>query len=168
MGGYRSRLGNDAVERILVSACLLGQAVRYDGRDNLLAGSVLARWQAEGRLVALCPEVAGGLPVPRPPAEILAWQPLQIRDIDGRDVTAAFQAGAEAAVQRVRALGIRLALLKENSPSCGPTQVYDGRFSGTRVAGEGLTAARLRALGVAVFSERQLAELEARLAVLEA
>ena len=144
------------MKKILVSACLLGQSVRYDGQGKGLPDPCLARWQAQGRLVSVCPELAGGLPVPRAPAE---RQGARVVTVQGEDVTAAFACGAQAALQLCQAHGIRLALLKEGSPSCGSQQIYDGTFAGQRVAGEGVTAALLRAHGIQVYAETQLAEL---------
>ncbi len=144
------------MQKILISACLLGQPVRYDGQSKGLTDPRLARWQAEGRLVTLCPELAGGLPVPRAPAE---RQGTRVVTGQGQDVTDAFAAGALAALQLCQAQGIQLALLKEGSPSCGSGQIYDGRFAGQRVTGEGVTTALLRAHGIRVYSETQLAEL---------
>lgn len=158
------------MDRILVSACLLGQPVRYDGGafDGL---PLLRQWQAQGRLVPLCPEVAGGLPTPRPPAEIPGGQgaavldgKVQVLDIHGRDVSPAFVAGAELALQLVREHGIRFAVLKARSPSCGNRETYDGSFTGARVAGEGVTAAALRRQGIRVFNETELDQLARLLA----
>ena len=161
------------MEKILVSACLLGQKVRYDGGSHG-PFELLQRWQAEGRLIALCPEVAGGLPTPRAPAEIPGGQGdavldgrVTVWDIQGTDVGAAFRAGADAALWLVREHGLRLAVLKARSPSCGARQSYDGSFSGTRVDGQGVTAAALRRAGVQVFDEQQLAAAAAALRLLE-
>lgn len=161
------------MEKILVSRCLLGHAVRYDGGAHG-PFELLLRWQAEGRVVALCPEVAGGLPTPRPPAEIPGGQGTAVLDgrvsvhtVDGADVGAQFLAGATAALALVREHGIRLAVLKARSPSCGNLENYDGSFSGRRVAGEGVTAALLRRAGVQVFNEEQLAEAQCALLALE-
>ncbi len=161
------------MQKVLISRCLLGHRVRYDGGAHG-PFDLLERWQAEGRVVALCPEVAGGLPTPRPPAEIPGGQGGLVLDgerpvlcIDGAEVTAAFLAGAEQALALVRQHGIRLAVLKARSPSCGNLENYDGSFSGTRVAGEGVTAAALRRAGVRVFSEEQLPAAEAALGELE-
>ena len=85
----------EAGERVLVSACLLGEPVRFDGGSAALDHPLLRRLHAEGRLVAVCPEVAGGLPVPRPPAEIAAGRVLTR---EGRDVTAPFEAGDRKSV----------------------------------------------------------------------
>ncbi len=161
------------MQRILVSGCLLGQPVRYDGGSHG-PFALLARWQAEGRLVAICPEMAGGLPSPRPAAEIPGGQGGEVLDglrpvltQAGEEVSAAFVAGAEQALALVRRHAIRLAVLKARSPSCGNLENYDGSFSGTRIAGEGVTAAALRRAGVRVFNESQLAEAEAALIELE-
>lgn len=162
------------VEKILVSACLLGQAVRYDGGAHGPFAELL-HWQEQGRVLSLCPEVAGGLPTPRPAAEISGGQggqvldgQVSVRSIEGADVSAAFVAGAQLAERLVQQHGIRIAVLKARSPSCGNRHSYDGSFSGNLVAGEGVTAAALRRLGVQVFNETQLAEAEAALRVLQA
>ncbi|WP_375740995.1 DUF523 domain-containing protein [Pseudomonas boanensis] len=161
------------MQKILVSRCLLGQRVRYDGGTHGPFGP-LERWQVEGRIVPLCPEVAGGLPTPRAPAEIPSGQgarvlegELPVMTDDGQDVTAEFVAGARIALDLVATHGIRMAVLKARSPSCGNRENYDGSFSGTRVAGEGVTAAALRRAGVEVFSEEELDEAVARLAELD-
>ena len=136
--------------KVLVSSCLLGAPVRYDGRDKKSQHPILERWIAEGRVVSVCPEMLGGLGTPRPPAEILGDRVLTR---DGADVTAAFEAGARAAAANVAVV----AILKDGSPSCGSTFVYDGTFSKTRVdGGVGITASLLRSRGVAVFSEEQI------------
>lgn len=158
--------------KVLVSACLLGQPVRYDGRASGHP-DLLQRWQAEGRVVPLCPEVAGGLPTPRPAAEIPGGQGGQVLDgqtqvltASGADVSAAFMAGAHQALELVRRHGIRVAVMKSGSPSCGNRQTYDGTFTGVKVAGEGVTTALLRREGVQVFSELELDEAERALASL--
>lgn len=161
------------MEKILVSRCLLGHRVRYDGGAHG-PFDLLGVWQSEGRIVPLCPEVAGGLPTPRPPAEIPGGQGGAVLDgrlpvvtVGGEDVTAAFVAGAEAALELIARHSIRLAVLKARSPSCGNLENYDGSFSGTRVAGEGVTAAALKRAGVAVFNETELVAAQRLLAALE-
>ncbi|MEH6563952.1 MAG: DUF523 domain-containing protein [Halopseudomonas sp.] len=157
------------MEKILVSRCLLGHPVRYDG-GGFDPQAQLLRWQAQGRIVALCPEVAGGLPTPRPPAEIPGGQGAQVldgllpvRSIEGDDFTIAFVRGAEQAVALAARHGLRYALLKARSPSCGNHENYDGNFNGTKVPGEGVTAAALRRAGVRVFNEDEMAQLAALL-----
>ncbi|SEC70753.1 DUF523 domain-containing protein [Pseudomonas anguilliseptica] len=157
------------MQKILVSRCLLGQRVRYDGGAHG-PFSLLERWQQDGRIVPLCPKVAGGLPTPRASAEIASGQGAQVLDgllpvltVDGEDVTAAFVDGAQQALALVAQHGIRIALLKARSPSCGHRENYDGSFSGIKVAGEGVTAAALHRAGVQVFSEEELPAAEAAL-----
>ncbi|WP_462380699.1 2-thiouracil desulfurase family protein [Pseudomonas sp. Marseille-QA0892] len=159
--------------KILVSRCLLGQRVRYDGGAHG-PFDLLAQWHGQGRVVPLCPEVFGGLPTPRAPAEIPGGQGADVLDGKrpvltdvGDDVTGAFVRGANEALQLVEQYGIRIALLKARSPSCGNDENYDGTFSGTRVAGEGVTAAALKRQGVVVFNESQFAEAAALLAQLD-
>ncbi|WIE50308.1 DUF523 domain-containing protein [Pseudomonas sp. GM17] len=160
------------MHKILVSRCLLGHRVRYDGAASGPFDQ-LARWQVEGRVVALCPEVAGGLPTPRAAAEIPGGQGGEVLDglarvitTEGEDVSAEFLSGARQALELVREHGIRIAVLKANSPSCGNLLTYDGSFSGVKVSGEGVTAALLKRAGVQVFSELELAEAAAALAAL--
>jgi len=148
-------------QKVLVSRCLLGHRVRYDGGASGPYGQ-LARWQDEGRIIALCPEVAGGLPTPRAPAEIPGGQGLDVLNgkapvmtSEGEDVTAAFMDGAQQALALVNRHGIRVAILKANSPSCGNVQTYDGSFSGVKVEGQGVTAALLAGAGVEVVSALQ-------------
>src|SRR5262249_29081685 len=108
--------------RIAVSACLLGSPVRYDGRDKKSEHPILQRWMEEGRIISVCPEMLGGLGTPRLPSEIVAGTRRVVAS-DGRDVTGAFDAGARAALEQ--ASGVRVAILKEGSPSCGSSYVYD-------------------------------------------
>jgi len=160
------------MQKILVSRCLLGHRVRYDGGASG-PFDVLQQWIDEGRVVPLCPEVAGGLPTPRAAAEIPGGQGSEVLDgltsvitVEGQDVSAEFLNGAHQALALVRQHGICIAVLKANSPSCGNRQTYDGTFSGVKVSGEGVTAALLKRHGVLVFSELELAEATQALATL--
>jgi purine-nucleoside phosphorylase len=140
--------------KLVVSRCLLGDACRYDGGSKHHA---LVRRLAETcDALAICPECAGGLPVPRPPAERSGGRYLLA---DGRDVTAAFEAGAAASVEAARAHGGRLAVLKAKSPSCGSGAVYDGTFTGTLVPGDGAAAALFKKEGFTVITETELETL---------
>lgn len=161
---------------MLVSACLLGQRVRYDGNAAATASDHLARWAGEPRIVPFCPEVEGGLPIPRPPteiepgataAEVLAGT-ARIYRSDKVDVTEAYLRGARLAVEAALAAGVRLAVLKDRSPSCGVTSVHDGSFGGRIAPGQGVTAALLGRHGVRVFSETQIEQAAAYLLLLEA
>jgi uncharacterized protein YbbK (DUF523 family) len=153
------------MEKILVSACLLGEKVRYNGAAATSGDPWLARWLDQGRIVSFCPEVAGGLGTPRPRAERRGQ--LMISETGG-DVTGAFARGASLARETARQHGIRVAVLKDGSPSCGSSQVHDGTFTGRRVEGAGITTEVLRADGVRVFSERQIDEAAEYVRTLEA
>lgn len=162
------------MERILVSACLLGAKVRYHGGDARTDDPVLSRWRDEGRLVSVCPEQDGGLPTPRPPAEMVGgngrtvlMRLATVRTVHGGDVTEAFCRGAEQALAAATTHGVRMAILKDGSPSCGSGQIYDGTFSGRRVDGVGVTTALLEEHGIRVFSERELPAAAEFLAGLE-
>ncbi len=143
------------MQKILISGCLLGAKVRYNGESKLIEHSLVSQWMKEGRFVSVCPEMAGGLPTPRPPAEMTGHQVLTQQGID---VTAEFQKGAEIALKLCQQHNIKLAILKARSPSCGNEAVYDGTFSGTVIPGQGVTAALLTQHGVRVFNEDQLLE----------
>ena len=158
--------------KVLVSRCLLGHRVRYDGGASGPYAQ-LAQWQDEGRVIALCPEVAGGLPTPRAAAEIPGGQGSAVLagnapviTTEGEDVTEAFVSGARQALALVERHGIRIAILKANSPSCGNVLTYDGSFSGIKVKGQGVTAALLTSAGVQVFSELELEQAASALGVL--
>jgi uncharacterized protein YbbK (DUF523 family) len=136
-----------------VSACLLGVSCSHEGQAN--PSDPVRDLGRDRRLIPVCPEVAGGLPTPRPAAEIQpsGWVCTQAGD----DVTGAYERGAAQAVRLARATGAAGAILKARSPSCGCHEVYDGSFSRTRVPGEGVTARALRAAGVPVWSEEDVA-----------
>ncbi|TVZ64985.1 uncharacterized protein YbbK (DUF523 family) [Rhizobium mongolense USDA 1844] len=158
--------------KILVSACLMGHAVRYDGRAKPLAHPALERWRTEGRLVTICPEMSAGMPVPRPPAEIeggasgkdVLSGAARVFEITGGDVTAAFREAAQNALRLAQETGCTHALLIDGSPSCGSGVIYDGSFSGTRRDGNGVTAALLKRAGIQVFSDREIDRLVESLA----
>lgn len=153
-------------EKLLISACLLGQPVRYDGKSKGLTSELAQAWlsqlQQQNRLVVICPEIAGGLPVPRPPAEYQLESGMVITQ-QKVDVTAEFRLGAEKALELCQQHDIKFALLKANSPSCGTKQVYDGSFSGNLIAGMGLTARLLTENGIDVFSELEIDTLSTKI-----
>lgn len=137
---------------LLVSACLLG--VRCNHRGEASTSDAVVALGAQHRLIPVCPETAGGLPTPRAAAEQQADG--TVRTADGHDVTQWYERGAAHAVRLAQAVGATRAVLKARSPSCGCHEVYDGTFTRTRVAGEGVTARALRAAGVDVVSEHDL------------
>ena len=155
--------------KILVSACLMGHAVRYDGQAKPLVHPAFDRWRAEGRLVTICPEMSAGMPVPRLPAEIEPGKTgagvlsgaARVLESNGGDVTDVFVQAAENALALARETGCAYALLIDGSPSCGSGFIYDGSFTGRRQPGEGVTAALLRANGIRVFSGKEIETLAA-------
>jgi uncharacterized protein YbbK (DUF523 family) len=152
---------------ILVSACLLGKSTRYDGGHMRCDHPKLGQWLQEGRIIAVCPEVEGGLTTPRPPAEIIGGDGVnvldddaKVRDIDGHDVTEPYRLGAHKALQVAEENGVKLAILKANSPSCGNKFIYDGTFSIVLKPGKGVTAALLERNRIRVFNEEEIEEAE--------
>ncbi len=165
MGAMTADQDNYEHELNLVSACLLGVACRYDGQS--CQSPELTGLATRGKVVPICPEVAGGLPTPRLPAEIegayagldgyavLDGRTRVVRN-DGIDVTAEFMQGAQAALALARQLDVRRAILKSDSPSCGAGRIHEGKFSGKLVPGDGVTVALLRRNGIQVINETDL------------
>jgi uncharacterized protein YbbK (DUF523 family) len=155
--------------KILVSSCLLGEDVRYDGANSSVAYDPKFSFSikelfmdilCENEIYSFCPEVAGGLSVPRDPAEITSHEkPFKIQKENGEDVTINFLLGAKKALDICQEENIKVALLKSNSPSCGNIQTYDGTFSGKLIESSGMTARLLNENGITVFNENQLKEL---------
>ena len=141
---------------ILVSACLLGTPCRYDGTGKL--EPALEELRAQGHtLIPVCPEVLGGLPTPRPPAEL--QQDGRVLTCTGVDVSSADSSGAHKALELARRYHCSCAVLKERSPSCGYGQVYDGSFSHTLIPGSGRAAQLLSAHGITIYGESQIERL---------
>ena len=140
--------------KILVSACLLGVCCRYDGQAKPHEGvlSLLGRHT----LIPVCPEIYGGLATPRPAAERVGERVLTAQ---GGDVTAQYRRGAEETLRLGRLYGCEAALLKERSPSCRSGVIHNGRFDGGLTPGDGVTAALLRANGIAVYGESEWQKL---------
>ena len=148
---------------ILVSACLLGHAVRYNGGAD--EHELLMKYNEAGQFIAICPECLGKLSIPRPPAEIVNGNgqdvlagTAKIMSKLGENVTINFVAGAETLLTIATQYGVKAAILKERSPSCGVHQIYDGTFSGTKIAGQGVTAALLSQHGIKLYSEGDITE----------
>ena len=142
------------MEKILISACLIGDKVRYDGKSNYnpKVQNLLEKYE----LVPFCPEVEGGLSIPRIPCERYNGK---VINKDGKNVTKYFEKGADLALNIFQYLGIRIAILKENSPSCGTKKVYNGKFEGKLISGEGVTAELLKRKGIKVISEEEIDSL---------
>ncbi len=155
--------------KILVSSCLLGEDVRYDGNNSSIAFNPKFSFSSkelfmdilcENEIYSFCPEVAGGLGIPRTPAEIVNNEkPFIVKNEDGLDVTINFLLGAKKALDICKEENIKVALLKANSPSCGNIKIYDGTFSNNLIDGQGLTARLLKDNDIEVFNEEQLKEL---------
>jgi len=138
---------------ILVSHCLLGEPCRYDGRS--VAVPALKQLEEAGHtLIPVCPEVLGGLPTPRSPAELQPGG--RVLSKAGEDVTRSYYAGAQRALEIAEANGCTLAVLKCKSPSCGGRQVYDGTFTQTLIDGQGVAAKLLTQAGVRVLGEDEI------------
>ena len=139
--------------RVLVSACLLGVACRYDGQSKAypLVDELCRRYE----VVPVCPEIMGGLPTPRTPAE---RRNDRVVTKNGGDVTEQYRCGAEEVLRLAQKLGCRIAVLKERSPSCGSGQVYDGSFTAALTEGFGVAAELLQRAGIRVIGESQLAD----------
>lgn len=140
--------------RILVSACLMGVGCRYDGKSNQLPQ--LEQLMKQHTCIPVCPEIFGGLPTPRVPAE---RQGSKIMTQDGQDVTQQFVRGTAEVLRLADLYHCKAALLKERSPSCGSEQIYDGTFTKTLTEGDGLAAEMLKRKGIAVYGESQIGEL---------
>ena len=142
------------MKKILVSQCLYGGcAVRYDGKVKACLNPTFLRWKDEGRLVPVCPEVFGGLSVPRPPAERVGDK---VINEEGTDVTEAYLRGAREAVRLAKEHDVAFAVMKEGSPSCGSKRIYDGTFTGNKVPGRGLAVELLEEAGIKVISEEEI------------
>lgn len=139
------------MERILVSACLLGVSCRYDGIGK--ADKNVLKLMDKYELIPVCPEIMGGLATPRDPAEIIDGR---VITKGGRDVTAEYARGAEETLKLAKLYGCKKAILKERSPSCGFAKIYDGTFSHTEVEGNGLTANLLSENDIVVIGESNL------------
>ncbi|OJV66507.1 MAG: hypothetical protein BGO41_03525 [Clostridiales bacterium 38-18] len=140
---------------ILLSACLIGQGCRYDGKSKVVD------WVLElsntGQTIAVCPEVLGGLTIPRLPCEINGDR---IYNQSGADMTSAFVIGAEKTKEIAQIVGARVAIFKANSPSCGNCKVYNGNFEGVLVDGKGLAVKALEEIGIVVFNENEALEFK--------
>ena len=136
--------------RVVVSACLLGRNCKYNGGNNYYDDLVVALERRGCEVVAVCPEVAGGLPAPRLRSEVRSGV---VVNEAGERVDEAFRAGAAAELIRASRTGaIDVAILQPRSPSCGVGRIYDGTFSGVLVSGDGVFAGMLKEQGVPVLS----------------
>jgi uncharacterized protein YbbK (DUF523 family) len=148
---------------ILISSCLLGNPVRYNGTGFLMDHQLIQQWQKENRLIAICPEVAGGMSVPRAPAEIsngdgatILLRRSTVINENQQDVTEEFILGAKQALSLALENNCVVAILTEHSPSCGSTTIYDGSFSDSKKEGQGVTSALLEQQHIRIFNQHQI------------
>lgn len=156
--GVRSRIERRQRPLILVSACLAGEKCRYDGRDNAVEAIVTLK--ERGLCLPVCPEVLGELPTPRIPSE---RQGARVVAKDGTDVSHAFKLGARRALYIAMKHGLRLAILKSRSPSCGFGSIYDGTFSHRLISGNGIFAEMLQRECFSIWTEENCAQLLANM-----
>ena len=145
---------NKFMEKVLISACLIGDNTKYDGTNNYIKD--IEKLYPLCDLVIICPEVFGGLSTPRSPSEIKNGRVINKK---GKDVTNNFNTGANMSLFIAKQNNVKYAILKENSPSCGSNKIYDGSFTGKKVIGKGITTALLEKEGIKVFNEKQIDEL---------
>lgn len=134
--------------KVMVSACLLGDNVKYNGKNN--KNDALLAFLKDKDVIKVCPECLGDLKVPRSPSEI---QGNRVINKEGRDVTSNYLKGAEKTLKIAQNENIKVAILKKNSPSCGSQKIYDGTFSNNLIEGEGITAKLLKKNGIVVLDE---------------
>ena len=142
------------MEKLLISACLLGVNCKYNGKNNY--NSQIEELKKKYELVPICPEVMGGLSIPRDPSEI---KDDKVISKNGNDVTANFLSGAYQALQLVDISNIKIALLKDGSPSCGSSYIYDGTFTKNKITGMGITAKLLKENNITIYNEKEIEKL---------
>ena len=137
--------------KIMVSACLVGENCKYNGGSN--RNEKVLEFIQDQEVILICPEVMGGLPTPRIPAEITGEQ---VMSRDGRDVTEEYFRGAQLTLELAQKVQPDLIILQSRSPSCGVKQRYDGTFTGTLIEGSGVTARLLTRHGFSVIDVEDL------------
>lgn len=152
-------------ESLIVSACLLGVNSCYDGRNR--ANKKVIEFCKKFNTLVICPEILGGLPVPRPPAEIVKGdgnsvlaRKGKVVNREGEDVTEYFLRGAKEVLKIAKSKKVKFAILKARSPSCGSGWIYDGSFSGKLKKGDGVSSAILKRNGINVFTEEEVRKLK--------
>lgn len=145
-------------QKILISACLLGENVKYDGTNNdIRDNKFIKELIKQDMFISFCPEVEGGLQTPRIPVEIIENRAINKKN---EDLTAFFDKGADLACKIVKKYNIKIALMKSRSPSCGSEEIYDGTFTKKLTGGDGISVKTLKSMKIKVFTENQLQELE--------
>lgn len=142
------------MEYLLISSCILGNNTKYNGGNNY--NPLVEKLKEKYHLIVCCPEVDGGLPIPRDPSEINGDK---VISVNGKDVTLEYNKGALHALELVKKYHITKALLKDGSPSCGKNYIYDGTFSHTKINKMGITSAILHNEGVIIYTENDIEQL---------
>ncbi len=142
------------MESILISSCLLGNNTKYNGKNNY--NPKVLKLKEKYNLIPICPEVLGGLLIPREPSEIIGYK---VINKIGLDVTKNFNEGARLSLIEAEKHNIKYAILKDGSPSCGVNYIYDGTFSGTKINGMGITAKLLSLNNITLLSEKDIEKL---------
>ncbi len=144
------------MKKILISSCLLGENVKYDGGNNsILKNEFIQFLKRYNYLIPICPEVDGGLPIPRVPVEIMKNRAV---NKEGIDKTIEFVCGAKIALEQAVKYGIKMAIMKSKSPSCGKNFIYDGSFTKTLIKQDGISVKLLKKHDIKIFSENELEE----------
>jgi len=142
------------MRKILISSCLLGENVKYNGGNNsILENEFLQFLKKYNFLIPICPEVDGGLSVPRFPVEIMNNKAI---NTEGIDKTTEFTNGAKIALEQAIQYGVKMAIMKSKSPSCGKNLIYDGSFTKTLIKQDGISVKLLKKYNIKIFSENEL------------
>ena len=141
-------------EKIMVSSCILGNNTKYNGGNNY--NPLMEKIKEKYEIIVICPEVMGGLSIPRNPSEI---NDNIVISNKGIDVTYEFNKGADIAYQLALKHNIKKDILKDGSPSCGSKYIYDGTFTGTKIEGKGVAVKKLLELGITIYTEKEIEKL---------
>lgn len=144
------------MQNILISACLLGVDCKYNGSNNKLDDEIINLLKEKYNLIPVCPEIMGGMPTPRNPIEIKDGK---VFDYDGEEFTKEFEKGSEEVLKLAKLYNSSIAILKENSPSCGSNYIYDGTFNHQKIKGMGFTALKLSKENIKLFNEENVKKL---------
>ena len=142
------------MEKLLISSCLIGNNTKYNGKNNYI--KEIEQLKSKYELIPICPEVLGELSIPRDPSEI---NNDKVISINNKDVTLEFNIGANKTLNIALKNNIKYAILKDGSPSCGNTYIYDGTFKNNKINGSGITTKLLKSHNIKIYNENNLNEL---------
>lgn len=141
------------MQNVLISACLLGVDCKYNGSNNKLDDEIINSLKEKYNLIPVCPEIMGGMSTPRNPVEI---KDKKVFDYDGIEYTEEFEKGSVEVLKLAKVFNATIAILKENSPSCGSNYIYDGSFNHQKIQGMGITARKLAEENIKLVSEENV------------